>query len=93
MIKEVISRHCSYLSRYLYLGLASLKYPNGSPLVEIYVDDPVVFGDSSRQGATIAFNVKNKEGYYVPWTSIEAMANDAGVYIRAGGKRTLLMAT
>ncbi|KAG9249380.1 pyridoxal phosphate-dependent transferase [Emericellopsis atlantica] len=82
---EFISRHCSYLSRYLYSGLASLKYPNGSPLVEIYVDDPVVFGDPSRQGATIAFNVKNKEGYYVPWTSIESMANDAGVYIRAGG--------
>lgn len=84
-VKDTISRHCSYLSRSLYLGLAALRYPDGSPLVNIYVDRPEVCGDPSRQGGTIAFNVLTKHGDYIPWTSLETMANKAGVYIRAGG--------
>lgn len=65
----------------------ALKYSNGSPVVEVYVDDPTMYGDPQRQGATFAFNVLKQDGTYVPWTEIEKMANDAGVYIRAGGMK------
>ncbi|KAH7163120.1 pyridoxal phosphate-dependent transferase [Dactylonectria estremocensis] len=82
---DVISRHCNYLARSMYRSLMALRYPNGSPAVEVYVDDPNMYGDPSRQGATFAFNVMRQDGTYVPWTDVEKLANDAGVYIRAGG--------
>ncbi|KAJ3519695.1 hypothetical protein NM208_g5134 [Fusarium decemcellulare] len=82
---DTISRHCCYLARSLYKSLVSLRYPNGAPVVEIYVDDPTMYGDPSRQGATFAFNIMRQDGSYVPWTDVERLANDAGVYIRAGG--------
>ncbi|KAF7560844.1 hypothetical protein G7046_g3277 [Stylonectria norvegica] len=82
---DTISRHCNYLARTLYKSLMALTYPNGSPVVEIYVDDPNMYGDPSRQGATFAFNVMRQDGTYVPWTDVERMANQSGVYIRAGG--------
>lgn len=68
----------------------ALRYPNGSPVVEVYVDDPTMYGDPSRQGATFAFNVLRQDGTYVPWTDIERLANEAGVYIRAGGENITL---
>ncbi|KAJ4173895.1 hypothetical protein NW754_012886 [Fusarium falciforme] len=82
---DAISRHCCYLARSLYKSLVALRYPNGAPVVEIYVDDPCAYGDPSRQGATFAFNIMRQDGTYVPWTDVEKLANDAGVYIRAGG--------
>lgn len=44
-----------------------------------------MYGDPNRQGATFAFNIFRQDGSYVPWTDVEKMANDARVYIRAGG--------
>ncbi|KAM5375764.1 hypothetical protein ACJZ2D_005820 [Fusarium nematophilum] len=82
---DTISRHCSYLALSLYQSLVALKYPNGAPVVEIYVDDPCMYGDPLRQGATFAFNIIRQDGSYVPWTDVERLANDTGVYIRAGG--------
>ncbi|KAF5018390.1 hypothetical protein F66182_9641, partial [Fusarium sp. NRRL 66182] len=81
---SVISRHCCYLAHYLYERLVALKYPNGSPVIELYADDPFMHGKPSAQGPTFAFNVVREDGSYVPWTEVEALANNAGVYIRAG---------
>ncbi|RFN53146.1 molybdenum cofactor sulfurase [Fusarium flagelliforme] len=82
---DVISRHCSYLARSLYERLADLKHRDGSPVVELYADEPVMYGDPSAQGPTFAFNIMREDGSYVPWTEVERLANNAGVYIRAGG--------
>ncbi|KAM0343865.1 hypothetical protein ACHAPU_008134 [Fusarium lateritium] len=82
---DMISRHCSYLARTLYELLVDLKHVNGSPVVELYVDNPCMYGDSSVQGPTFAFNVLREDGSYVPWPDVERLANNAGVYIRAGG--------
>ncbi|KAK7422637.1 hypothetical protein QQZ08_009443 [Neonectria magnoliae] len=70
---DVISRHCNYLARTLYKSLVALIYPNGAPVVEVYVDDPTMYGDPSRQGATFAFNVMRQDGTYVPWTDVERL--------------------
>lgn len=85
-MKDTISRHCSCLAQSLHKGLAALKYPNGTPVVEIYVEDATKIGDALAQGPTLAFNVLRQDGSYAPWPDVERMANDAGVYIRAGGK-------
>ena len=90
LTQDVISRHCSYLARSLYERLADLKHRDGSPVVELYADEPVMYGDPSAQGPTFAFNIMREDGSYVPWTEVERLANNAGVYIRAGGKRTAL---
>jgi molybdenum cofactor sulfurtransferase len=64
----------------------ALHHPNGSPVVEIYVDKATGYDDPSKQGATFAFNVLRSDGSYVSWLDVEKMANTAGVYIRAGGQ-------
>lgn len=91
LTQDVISRHCSYLARSLYEQLADLKHRDGSPVVELYADEPAMYGDPSAQGPTFAFNITREDGSYVPWTEVERLANNAGVYIRAGGKRTELV--
>ncbi|KIL95098.1 hypothetical protein FAVG1_02030 [Fusarium avenaceum] len=82
---DMISRHCCYLARSLYELLTGLKHRNGSPLIELYVDNPFMYGDPSVQGPTFAFNILREDGTYVSWPEAERLANDAGVYIRAGG--------
>ncbi|GKT98760.1 unnamed protein product [Fusarium langsethiae] len=82
---DTISRHCCYLARSLYEQLVDLKHRNGLPVIELYANDPVRYGDPSAQGPTFAFNIMREDGSYVPWTEVERLANKAGVYIRAGG--------
>ncbi|KAL4730536.1 hypothetical protein ACLX1H_002572 [Fusarium chlamydosporum] len=82
---DIISRHCCYLARSLYEQLVEIKHRDGSPVIEIYADDPVMYGEPLAQGPTFAFNIMREDGSYVPWTEVERLANKAGVYIRAGG--------
>jgi len=86
---DVISRHTAYLGRSLYQGMSGLRYPNGTPVVEIYANDHHdggrAFGDSRRQGSTMAFNVLRPDGSYVRWTEVEKLANEQKVFVRAGG--------
>ncbi|KAI5466023.1 pyridoxal phosphate-dependent transferase [Mariannaea sp. PMI_226] len=82
---DVISHHTNYLARSLCKSLMAMHHPNGNPLVELYADDPTMYGDPSRQGATFAFNIMRQDGTYVPWTEVEKLANEAHVFIRAGG--------
>jgi molybdenum cofactor sulfurtransferase len=87
---QAISQHVTSLSRRLYEGMASLTHPNGWPVCRLYVDDHKdggeAYGDSKRQGATIAFNIMRADGTYVEWTDVEKLANDVNIYVRAGGK-------
>ncbi|KAH9429057.1 hypothetical protein MCOR27_008435 [Pyricularia oryzae] len=85
---ENISRHTSRLVASLYGGLAGLRHANGGPVVQVYVegtDGARAFGDSARQGATVAFNVLEADGSIVPYSQVEELANRKGIYIRSGG--------
>lgn len=84
---DSISRHTSTLSIFLYRKLRYLVHSNGRPLCHIYAEDNgMFFGDSRKQGATVAFNLFNSKGYYFPYSDVEKMANDNGIYLRSGGK-------
>lgn len=86
-----VSAHTSRLTARLYRSLASLRHANGMPLVRVYHDDyehqdlGEVFGDPTRQGSAVAFNVLRADGQYVAYADVERRANAAGIYVRSGG--------
>ena len=82
---RTISDHTSYLTARLYTGMESLCHGNGQSLCRIYNEDHSAFGDPTRQGSVIAFNVFRADGQYVPYSDVERLANDAGIYVRSGG--------
>lgn len=83
---ENISRHTTSLSLRLYQQLRSLTHANGRALCHIYAEDGGRgFGDPRKQGATIAFNLLDPSGRYIPYADVEKIANANRVYIRSGG--------
>jgi selenocysteine lyase/cysteine desulfurase len=86
---ENISRHTTGLVRVVYEGMSGLRHRNGQQVVHVYCGDADggdVFGDASRQGATVAFNVLRQDGTWVPYSTVEGMANERGIYVRSGGE-------
>lgn len=82
-----ISRHTTNLSKHLYQQLRGLSHSNGRPLCHIHTeDDGRGFGDPKRQGATIAFNLLDSRGNYIPYSDVERIANDNGIFLRSGGE-------
>lgn len=82
-----VSRHTTSLSLRLYQKLRDLAHANGRPLCHIYTEDGGRgFGDARRQGATIAFNLLDSSGYYIPYSDVEKIANANQIYIRSGGR-------
>ncbi|KAH8910878.1 PLP-dependent transferase [Coniochaeta sp. PMI_546] len=79
-----ISCHTTNLVRVMHDGMTALCHPNGQPVCHIYGEDEA-FGDPKRQGATIAFNVFRQDGTYVPYSTVESMANEKKIYVRSGG--------
>ncbi|GAB1310956.1 Molybdenum cofactor sulfurase [Madurella fahalii] len=84
---ENISKHTTALVQRLYRGMSRLSYGNGQPLCKVYEGDDgaAAYGDATRQGATIAFNVFRADGGYEPYSTVERLANERGVYVRSGG--------
>lgn len=84
-----VSQHAAHLARYMYHGLARLRHWNGVPVCRIYSGDDdgggAAFGNPSRQGSVVAFNVVGSDEQYLPYSDVEAQANSAGIYIRSGG--------
>lgn len=84
-----VSRHTTNLSTHLYGVLKSLRHPNGRPLCHIYCEDGGAgYGDPRKQGATVAFNLVDSSGNYIPYSDVEGIANDERIYIRSGGQYT-----
>jgi molybdenum cofactor sulfurtransferase len=83
-----ISRHTTDLVRVMYGGMTALRHPNGQPVCHVYSDYEEAFGDPARQGATVAFNIFRQDGSYVPYSTVESMANEKRIYVRSGGKHT-----
>lgn len=89
---ENISRHTTGLVRVLYEGMTRLRHRNGQQVVHVYCGDPGggdVFGNASKQGATVAFNVLRQDGTWVPYSTVEGMANERGIFVRSGGEFSL----
>lgn len=80
-----VSLHTTCLVQYLFRELSRLRHWNGVPVCRIYSNDASAFGDPSRQGSVIAFSVVDADEEYVPYSDVEAQANNAGIYIRSGG--------
>ncbi|KAF3762464.1 PLP-dependent transferase [Cryphonectria parasitica EP155] len=81
-----VSRHTTNLSIRLYQRMKYLTHANGRPLCHIYTeDDGRGFGDPRKQGATVAFNLLDAGGYYIPYADVERIANEHGCYVRSGG--------
>lgn len=85
--QEAVSRHVTGLIARMYSRMASLRHANGAPVVKIYTEDGSgsEFGDPTRQGATIAFNLLDDDGGYIAYSDVERIANQHGIYVRSGG--------
>ncbi len=81
-----ISRHTSFLGKMLYVKMSSLMHPNGVSVCKIYTNPAEsTYGDSTTQGATVAFNVVAADGSFVPYTSVvETFADERKIYVRSG---------
>jgi len=72
-----IAAHTSDLARMLIDGLTLLAHAGGEPLARVY-------GLGADRGATVAFNVLDRDGRPVPYGLVEHRANGAGVHLRGG---------
>jgi selenocysteine lyase/cysteine desulfurase len=72
-----IEAHTSDLAQALAAGLAALRHESGAPLVRFY-------GAAGPRGATVTFNVLDRDGRPVPFDRVERRANRAGVHVRGG---------
>ncbi|KAL9126025.1 MAG: hypothetical protein Q9217_004861 [Psora testacea] len=82
---ENVSKYTCALSKILFDGMNTLKHDNGLPLCKVYAGSEPAYGDRSRQGPTIAFNVKNAKGDWVGKSDIEQFAIMSGIQLRTGG--------
>lgn len=82
---EKISQHTSNLAKRLYDGLFCLRHGTGTPVCEIYTDSADNYGDAKRQGATIAFNMRNSRGVWVSNAEVEKLASIRNIQLRTGG--------
>lgn len=81
---KFISYHTAALGKMLYDGLNSIKHYNGTPVCRIYKDEVAVYGDPTRQGATIAFNVQRPDGNLVGYEEVEEAADERNIFVRSG---------
>lgn len=87
-----VSRHTTALSLRLYQGMRYLTHGNGRKLCKIYAEDEgSEFGDSKRQGATIAFNLLDADEVYIPYADVEKICNAARFFVRSGGMLCFLL--
>jgi selenocysteine lyase/cysteine desulfurase len=76
---ENIERHATTLSQRLIDALLALRHPSGKPMTTVYGAR-----DNGDRGATVAFNVIDRDGVVVPYSVIEARARGARVSVRGG---------
>jgi len=74
---ERIAAHTSELARELEARLTTLRHRSGARLVRIY-------GPVGPRGATVTFNVLDRDGRPVPYDRVERRANAVGVHLRGG---------
>ena len=85
---EQTSRHANGLARTLHYALGRARHGNGKPICKLYGPDEnhnELYMDASRQGPIVALNFKTSTGGWVPNTTVEQLAANAGIHLRAGG--------
>ena len=83
---ENVSRHTNNLIKILYRNMAALTYSNNQKVCMIYTDpSSTCYDDSTKQGPTIAFNVKTYNGSWIGKTHFERAAIMANIQLRTGG--------
>ncbi|TDD81762.1 aminotransferase class V-fold PLP-dependent enzyme [Actinomadura rubrisoli] len=76
---DVIHRRVGCLTSWLLHRLASLRHPDGSPLVLLYGPD-----GTARRGGTVAFNVLDRRGRVVDERIVARDTAAAGISVRTG---------
>ncbi|XP_045383612.1 molybdenum cofactor sulfurase isoform X2 [Lemur catta] len=79
---ENVRQHTFTLARYTYAALASLRYPNGAPVVRIYSDSE--FSSPEVQGPIINFNVLDDSGNVIGYSQVDKMASLYNIHLRTG---------
>ena len=74
-----VHEHVSDLTRALLTAFATAGEKLGRPLVELYGPP-----DAPGRGATIAFNLLDRDGQVLPYDDVERRARDAKIAIRDG---------
>jgi hypothetical protein len=65
--------------------MSSLRHANGVPVCKIYKSHESTYGDSTKQGPIISFNIIRADGTYVPYTNtVEKLADEKNVFVRSG---------
>ncbi|KAL2178844.1 pyridoxal phosphate-dependent transferase [Thermothelomyces heterothallicus CBS 202.75] len=81
-----ISAYTTALAERMYRGMRALRHADGHSLCVIYEEGSVSgYGNATRQGSTMAFNVLRPDGGYEPYDRVERLANDMEIYVRSGG--------
>ncbi len=76
---DVIHQRVRCLTGWLLDQLASLRHPNGQPLVRLY--GPLT---TDRRGGTLAFNFCRADGVVVDHQAVDTLAAQDGIAIRTG---------
>ncbi len=71
--------HVRGLTKMLLDGLLAMTHPDGTPLVRVYGPPTLCM-----RGGIVTFNVLSPDGGVVPFETVEARANDRGVFLRGG---------
>jgi selenocysteine lyase/cysteine desulfurase len=74
-----LSAHVARLTGRFLEEVAALRHGNGAPLVRLYGPS-----DLRDRGGTVAFNVCDRAGTIVPYSTVEALAALAKVAVRGG---------
>jgi selenocysteine lyase/cysteine desulfurase len=74
-----LAAHVTELTRYLLDALGALRHGNGAPLVRLYGPRDLI-----DRGGTVALNLCDRDGAAIPYTAVEARAQEAGVAVRGG---------
>lgn len=82
---EKVSRHTTQVALAMYRQLIALSHSDGSPVCIIYTDASPGYGNSSLQGPTIAFNVRDSRGNWIGKSDFERLAILNGIQLRTGG--------
>ena len=96
-----VRQHTARLIKRAYDELDSLRHANGRKVVEVYADAYArtftdeygyrseryvpAFGDPSRQGPILAFNILDAQGQNIGKSEVERAAIAAGFQLRTGG--------
>lgn len=82
---QTISRHVAYLSKRLYDGILQIRHLKGQPVCMVHKHAISTYGDSLTQGGTLAFNVLTDDGTLIPYSEVEALADQRHIFVRSGG--------